>query len=126
MRRLPRPAPAALAALLLLTPASGWAHAYLVTSSPARRAIVTRPPTEVQLWFNERLEPAFSSLTVIDRDGRRVDTGDVQTGGPDDPKRLSVRLRPLAPGTYTVRYRVLSVDGHIVESQFTFTVREPR
>ena len=29
------------------------------------------------------------------------------------------------PGTYTVRYRVLSVDGHVVVGAFTFTLRTP-
>ena len=35
---------------------------------------------------------------------------------------------PLAwsPGIYTVKFRALSVDGHVVESQFPFTVRESR
>jgi methionine-rich copper-binding protein CopC len=116
---------AALLAVCLLAPNSGAAHAYLVKSSPAPRAVVMRPPTEVRLWFNERLEAAFSRLTVVDGNGRQVDAGDVRVG-PDDPKRLSVGVPPLAPGTYTVRYRVLSVDGHIVESEFSFTIREPR
>jgi methionine-rich copper-binding protein CopC len=116
---------AALLAVCLAAPDLGWAHAYLVKSSPARRAVLTRPPAEVQLWFNERLEAAFSSVSVVDRDGRQVDRGDVRVG-PDDPKRLSVGVPPLPPGTYTVRYRVLSVDGHLVESQFSFTIREPR
>jgi hypothetical protein len=34
-------------------------------------------------------------------------------------RSLSVGIPPLAPGTYTVRYRVLSVDGHVVESERT-------
>jgi hypothetical protein len=44
--------------------------------------------------------------------------------GPDDAKRLSVTLPPLPPGAYTVRYRVLSVDGHVVDSSFSFTIRD--
>jgi methionine-rich copper-binding protein CopC len=116
---------AVLLAMFLLAPDLGGAHAYLVKSSPAPGAVLTRPPTEVQLWFNERLEAAFSSLSVVDRDGRRVDAGNVRVG-PDDPKRLSVGAPSLAPGTYAVRYRVLSVDGHIVESHFSFTIRAPR
>jgi hypothetical protein len=36
---------------------------------------------------------------------------------------LSTNAPNLAPGRYTVRYRVLSVDGHVVESSFTFTVK---
>jgi copper resistance protein C len=99
-----------------------WTHAYLVKSSPARRAVRSRAPAHVQLWFNERLEAQFSHLTVWDADGRQVDSGNAQVG-PEDPKQLSVGVPPLAPGTYKVRYRVLSVDGHIVESEFPFTLR---
>jgi methionine-rich copper-binding protein CopC len=127
-RRNPCHTRIALAASLAATlawPGLGWPHAALVKASPPSRAVVTRPPERVQLWFNERLEAAFSRLRVVDGDGRQVDTGDVRLG-PDDPKRLSVGLPPLAPGVYTVRYRVLSVDGHIVESRFSFTIRAPR
>jgi hypothetical protein len=109
---------------VLLVPDRGGAHAYLVKSSPARRAVLIRAPTEVQLWFNERLEPAFSRVSVWDAEGRQVDERDVRVG--PEPSRLSVRLRPLGPGSYTVKFRVLSVDGHIVEEQFPFTVRERR
>lgn len=98
------------------------AHAFLVKSVPARRATLLRPPTRVELWFNERLEPAYSTASVTDAGGKRVDSGDVKVG-PEDLKLLSVSLPTLAPGTYTVRFRVLSVDGHVVESEYPFTVR---
>jgi methionine-rich copper-binding protein CopC len=45
------------------------------------------------------------------------------TVGPDDPRKLSVTLPALASGRYVVRYRALSVDGHVVESSFVFTVK---
>jgi copper resistance protein C len=109
---------------LLLLPAHAEAHAALVRSSPAQRAVLLRGPERVQLWFNERLEAEFSQLSVRDRTGQQVDLRDVRVG-PDDPKKLSVGVRGLGPGTYTVRYRVLSVDGHVVEAEFPFTVREP-
>ena len=108
--------------LLALAPAAGWAHAYLVKSVPAARAVVSRAPARAQLWFNERLEPAYSRVSVVTGQESRVDLGDVQVD-PNDPKKLSVGLPPLAPGVYTVRFRVLSIDAHIVESQFTFTLR---
>jgi copper resistance protein C len=113
---------ACVAALGLWPVAPGWAHAYLVRSTPAARAIVTRAPERVHLWFNERLEPAYSRVSVHDRDGQRVDAGDVQVG-PDERTRLSVSVPPLPAGPYTVKYRVLSVDGHVVDAAFTFTVR---
>jgi copper resistance protein C len=107
---------------LLMTSTNGWTHAYPVKSSPARRAVLSRAPAQVQLWFNEWLEAQFSHLSVWDAAGKQVDSGNVQVE-PDDPKQLSVGVPQLAPGTYKVRYRVLSVDGHVVESEFPFTLR---
>jgi methionine-rich copper-binding protein CopC len=108
--------------ILLLAPISGWGHAYLVKSSPARRAVLSNPPARVALWFNERLEAQFSQLSIWNAEGQQVDGGDVQVG-PDDGKRLSVGVPTLPAGSYTVKYRVLSVDGHIVEAEFPFTIR---
>ena len=114
------------ACLLLLTVTSGLApaesHAVLVKSAPAARAVLSRPPGRVQLWFSERLEPAFSGMTVWSASGTQVDKRDAAVSS-DDPKQLSVTLGALEPGIYTVRCRVLSVDGHVVEASFPFTIK---
>ena len=95
----------------------------LVRSIPARRAVLRKAPDRVQLWFSEPLEPQFATVSVWDAGGARVDAEDAAVG-PDDPKRLSVGLRqPLGPGAYAVRFRVLSVDGHVVESEFGFRLK---
>ena len=104
-------------------PVPARAHAYLVRSTPSARAVVARPPERVHLWFSERLEPAYSRVSVWNRDAQRVDSGDVEVA-PAEPTRLSVGVPALGAGTYTVRYRVLSVDGHVVEAEFGFTVRD--
>lgn len=114
-----------LALVLWLAPAPAYAHAYLVKAQPAQRAVVFAPPQSVQLWFNERLEAAFCTLQVVDAADKAVDKGDMQVA-PDDAKHLSVGLNPLSPGVYTVKFRVLSVDGHVVTNQFSFTVRGNR
>jgi methionine-rich copper-binding protein CopC len=82
-------------------------------------------PDRVNLWFNERLEPAYSTVSVWNEAGAQVDSRDGAVGG-DDPRRLSVTVQTRAAGLYTVKYRVLSVDGHIVDSRFTFTVKGQR
>jgi methionine-rich copper-binding protein CopC len=110
------------AVVFLALPVPALAHAFLVKAIPARRAQLLRPPNRVQLWFNERLEPAYSTLSVTGANGQRVDSREVKVG-PDDPKLLSVPLPQLPPGTYTIRFRVLSVDGHVVESEYPFTIR---
>lgn len=120
-RRLPRSIASVLLLVLTTLPVPADSHAVLVRSIPPARAVLSRPPDRVQLWFSERLEPAFSSASVWSASGAQVDRQDVRLG-PDDPKRLSLALPALEAGTYTVRFRVLSIDGHTVEASFPFIV----
>ena len=113
---------AALAAASALSPASAPAHSLLVRSEPGRNVTVTRPPERVRLWFSERIEPAYAKLSVWSEAGKQVDAGDAVVDT-NDQALLSVSTPNLGPGRYTVRFRVLSVDGHVVESSFTFTVK---
>ena len=112
-------------AALLLRPGAALGHAVLVKSVPAQRAALVEPPPRVELWFNERLEPAYSKASVTNEAGTQVDLRDVVVSA-EDPRRLAVSLPVLVPGRYTVSFRVLSVDGHVVESRLTFTVKERR
>jgi copper resistance protein C len=117
--------PAGLAAALALWPAVALAHAVLVKAVPAQRATLAEPPPRIELWFNERLEPAYSKASVTNEAGTQVDLRDVAVST-EDPRRLSLSLPPLKPGRYTVNFRVLSVDGHVVESRLSFTVKDRR
>ena len=120
----PRVLPLLLAALAL-SPALASAHATLVKSSPARRATLAEAPARVELVFSERLEAAYARLRVEDASGARVDLGDISVAR-DDGRRLTVSLPPLPAGVYTIRFRVVSVDGHVVESSLPFTVKPRR
>jgi hypothetical protein len=97
------------------------AHAFLDHAVPAVGSAVHAPPTEVRLWFTQKLEPAFSSVRVLDRSGSPVDRGDARVD-PADPTLLRISLPALAPGVYRVTWRVLSVDSHVTEGDFTFDV----
>jgi methionine-rich copper-binding protein CopC len=55
--------------VLLVVPTTSWAHAYLVKSSPVRRAVLSSAPARVVLWFNERLEAQFSQLFGVEQRG---------------------------------------------------------
>ena len=76
----------------------------------------------MRIWFTEALEPAFSTITVTDAQGREVEDGKAKVDA-GNPMLLEVGLKPLAPGTYTVKWRVISVDTHPTEGDFTFTVK---
>jgi len=73
------------------------------------------------VWFTENLEPAFSTLEVWDKEGKRVDAGPAEVS-PTSPAMLQVPVKALGPGTYRVKWRVLSVDTHVTEGEFTFHV----
>jgi methionine-rich copper-binding protein CopC len=120
MRR--RAALAALPLALLATIPVARAHALLQKTEPGRRATLRAAPVAIRLWFNERLEPAFSEVAVTGPDGRPV-TSERAALAPDNPKLLVLPLPPLGPGEYTVAYKVLSVDGHTVQSGYRFTVK---
>jgi len=92
---------------------------------PAGRATLFSSPGKIQLWFNERLEPKYSSASVLDPEGKRVDADNAQVSA-EDPKQLTVALKQMSAGRYIVKFRVLSVDGHVVEQSFPFTVRESK
>lgn len=100
---------------------SAMAHAFLDHAAPAVGSTVHASPSELRLWFTEPLEPAFSTVRVLNAAGQPVDRGDKQID-PSNRTLLKVGLSPLGPGAYKVMWRVLSVDGHVTEGDFTFRV----
>ena len=52
------------------------AHSGLQRAEPPAESTLKRPPSEVKLYFSERLEPAYSSIRVKDDHGAQVDRED--------------------------------------------------
>jgi copper resistance protein C len=107
-----------VALVFSLTVGEASAHAFLDHAEPRVGNKVATVPREVTLWFTQKLEPAFSTITVTDAAGQRVDAGKTRVSG----SQMSVSLRSAGPGTYHVRWRALSVDTHTTEGDFTFQV----
>ena len=97
-----------------------FAHAHLDHASPAVGSTVAQAPKEVVLWFTNELEPAFSSIEVRDEKGAVMQAGKASDRG--NRTQLRVPLKSLPPGTYKVMWRVLSVDTHRTQGDFTFRV----
>ncbi len=114
----PKALAAALAASFCL---AAGAHAFLDRAEPKVGSTVKVAPTELRLWFTEAVEPAFSSVQVVDATGKRVDTAGVQVDA-QNRKLLHVPLAKLAPGSYTAAWRIVSVDTHVSEGRFAFHV----
>ena len=119
-----RPLTFLIAVLSLMLVSTASAHARLERAAPAAGSAVRASPPQLKLWFTERLEPAFSKVQVFDRNGKQVDNGNPEVDLAD-AKLLQVSLPALAPGTYRVKWRVLSVDTHVSKGDFTFNVVAP-
>ena len=114
---------AAIAAVALaLMGGAASAHARLEHADPKVGAHVAGSPTQVRLWFSEGVEAKFSSVVLEGADGKAIHE-DAAATDPKDRKQLVLPLKqPLAPGLYHVRWRVVSVDSHKTQGDFTFTV----
>jgi methionine-rich copper-binding protein CopC len=107
--------------LLTATGAPAFAHALLQKAVPGVGSTIHAPPASVTLRFSEGVEPNFSTIAVSNAAGTHFEAAAPQTA-PGDAKTLSVALKPLAAGTYTVEWHATSVDTHKTEGKFTFTV----
>ena len=110
----------ALAAVSVASAA--FAQAQFVKAMPAAGSQVGSL-TEVQLEFNESVDPRFSGLTLTAPHGVNVELGapEVESG---DPRVLVVPItNVLEPGDYTVHWRVVSFDTHWSQGEFSFTVK---
>ena len=104
-----------------LTATGAGGHAMLQRAEPRSESTLKRAPDEVKLSFGERLEPAYSSVRLLDERGRQVDRRDSRVDRAN-PTVLRVTVPPLPPGRYKVLWRVLSIDGDVTEGGFTFRI----
>ncbi|MCW2717157.1 copper resistance protein CopC [Pseudonocardia sp.] len=125
MNGLRRAVAVAVLVLLGLAGVAGTAsaHAQLEGSDPPADGVVATAPGAVALLFGEPVDIAGGSVQVFDDHLARVDRDDLAAA---DGNRVRVGLRDgLRSGTYTVSWRVSSVDTHPVSGTFTFSVGAP-
>lgn len=107
---------------IFVLPATSRGHAFPSRSDPKVGSKVSGSPASVSIWFDADLEPAFSTISVQDSQGKTVDKKDSHTD-PSDPKLLQVSLEGLPPGKYKVLWDVVARDGHRTNGDFTFEIK---
>jgi len=102
---------------------SAIAHAEVVKSFPLANSTLTKSPKYVQLEFSEVITTLKSknanSIVVLDAKARKITTSKLSV------KQAIARVEfvgTLKPGKYTVKYRIVSADGHVLNAQFKFTL----
>ena len=97
-------------------------HALPVRTDPAANAILSAPPSQVKIWFDEAINPLDSRIVVVDPSNHEVDTknSSVNMSGQTE---MVVGLHLLRPGTYVVVWRAQSTDdGHVTGGSFIFRI----
>lgn len=104
--------------LLMLIPTTAFAHTGLESSSPQDKEIITAPLKEIVLTFNTNLEK-LSTFTLVNEQGQEVDVNTIVVEG----KLLKGSLTsPLSNGDYTVNWKIVGEDGHVIERSFSFSI----
>jgi methionine-rich copper-binding protein CopC len=106
----------ASALALLLGSGAACAHAHLVASTPAAGAQLTRAPRELTLEFSEPAQLTALSIAGAGAAPQKLVAPAVAAAS------IRIALPALTPGTWTVRFRALSADGHLVPGTVTFTL----
>jgi copper resistance protein C len=96
------------------------AHSFPEEQTPAAGQVLTAAPAEVAIRYDAPIEKLFANLEVIGPDGKNQAVGSPQLSA--DSRTLSVKLAPLGPGEYQVKWGVLCVDTHRTQGSYTFTV----
>ena len=131
-----RPALALLVPALALATALGGVptgeaahglHLRLERSEPGADSVVTSP-SEIRLFFSQSTQEGATSIRLLDSAGEPVPTGRVEAFEDLAVHAVAVE-HELESGRYTVAWRTMAQDGHVVRGDFAFTVRagaEPR
>jgi copper transport protein len=106
----------------LAFPSAAWAHATLERTWPSIRGRVATAPKTVRLNFDQGVKPLSNSIIVYTASGRVV-SGTARNGA--SAHDVVVPVGQLLKGPYTVRWHVISGDGHVISGVFTFGVRYP-
>jgi copper transport protein len=110
-------AAAALSAAVAAAPPA-WAHARLVSSTPADGDVLASAPRQVTIRFDDTVRALGGTRVVANSDKRSVVAGEPRAHG----RVLTIPLQRLRDGDYTVGWRVLSDDGHTVDGVLAFAV----
>jgi copper transport protein len=113
---------ALLLALLvaLVAPGTALAHASIESASPSYRERLSSSPTQIVLHFDQTVDVLPGAIRVLDADGH-----DVAEAAHAITRGIVASVPRLPRGAYTVRWKAVSDDGHVVNGVYTFGVRVP-
>ncbi len=122
------------AALLVLAASTALArpapqpefHFKLLGATPKNESVLDAPPTSIELWFSEEPDMAGTRIRLIDHHDEMVELGKVMQDA-EDPTVIHASIDGDAShGGYTIYWRGMAKDGHVVTGEVTFEVETSR
>jgi methionine-rich copper-binding protein CopC len=98
-------------------------HLRLTKSEPAQNDTLTVAPSAIRLWFSQRAELRTMRVTVRAAAGDTVAVGALTRGAGSEAPVVAPIVAPMTNGSYTVDWRTMASDGHVVRGSFEFVVR---
>jgi copper transport protein len=108
---------AAASVALLASSTLANAHAHLKESQPAEGSVINAAPASIVLKFSESAQ--LTALTVQKEGAAEQKIAPLPTAS---SAQLSVPAPKLSPGKYTVSWRVVSADNHVMAGKLHFTI----
>lgn len=105
--------------LLLAFSAPVSAHTGLKNSSPTDGETVTERMQEIRLEFETAIENG-STLSLIDESGAEISIENVELS---ESEMTATTTKPLGGGQYSVSWRIVGEDGHVIEGTYSFIIQ---
>ena len=93
------------------------AHSHLKESQPAEGSTLNAPPANIVLKFSESAQ--LTALTIQKEGAAEQKLGPLPTAA---SAQMSIPAPQLSPGKYTVSWRVVSDDSHVMAGKLHFTI----
>ncbi len=112
-----------LAVTLLLGAMPADLHLRLERAEPAVDGEITAAPDAIRLYFSQEPQIKLTTVKLTDGSGAEVQVGDAMAVGGDGKVVAAAVKGEMKPGKYTVVWRTMAKDGHVVRGEFAFSLR---
>ncbi|MFN9311108.1 copper resistance protein CopC [Gemmatimonas sp.] len=106
-----------------LVSAARLPHLKLRAIFPGKDTTVTTSPEAVKLWLSELADLPATKVAVTNATGAAVPTAKLTRGATKDEPVVAKFSTPLTDGKYTITWKAMSKDGHVVDGVSAFTVK---
>ncbi|UWR14300.1 copper resistance CopC family protein [Sulfitobacter sp. M368] len=99
--------------------ASGaFAHSRVDTTTPENGAVIADVPADISFNFANDIRLTRVKMTHADHPSVQLDLGDQKSFD----RTFTLPLEGMGAGIYRIEWRGLGIDGHAMQSEFSFTV----